>query len=219
MNSSTDPLHIVSPRVVENNLEFSRAASGTKLLLSALSQLLKGRLEHKLTGRLIAVMRKVIQSDTVNGRGERTPSAGDITLLEGFDFYRKKPLHRLLHVPLDISIDRKTGVCTVQTSPFDALVEMRYDNNHTHVKFIVAVAELDFDREKFVTDIAHTGYQDIKQPMIVSLQARFPARSRLPVVLVIGIELSQEVNGRHYTIGGIGPLTVHVIQSSNAPRT
>jgi hypothetical protein len=139
--------------------------------------------------------------------------------LEGFDFYSKKPLHRLLHVPLDISIDRKTGVCAVKASPFDALVEMGYNNNHTHVKFIVAVTELDFDREKFVTDIAHTGYHDIKKPMVVSLQARFPARSSLPVVLVIGIELSQEVNGRHYTMGGIGPLTVHVIQASKTPRT
>ncbi len=207
-----------SPRAMECAAEFGRSGKGTRLLLTAFGSLLKVRKELHQASRLNARMLKVLQSDPVNGRGERIVPAGDMTLLEGFDFYNKKPLLRLLMAPFHASIDRVAGHCTIHVPGFDALEGIRYDGNYTHLVFIAGSAVLDFDRENFMLDTVRTECLDIRQPIEVTLQTLIPARCKQPVVLALGLEFYQVVNGQSYIMSRNGPLSLHIVRTDQAGR-
>ena len=206
------PFSPYSPRVAENAFEFGRAAAGSRLLYAAFGQLLRNRRDPQLAGRLHARMLRVIHSDKCNGRGERQASLGDISLLERFDFFHRKPLHRLLYAPFQASIDRRSGLCRVVSPPFDARHCLGYRFRYTHVSFVAAAAVLDFERDHFVCDVVRSDYLDIREPVQLSLQANFPILSNRPVVFVMGVELLQCVNGRFYCMGADGPLSLQVVQ-------
>lgn len=213
MNNEINELPGHSPRSMENAIEFGRCGKGTRLLLTAFGSLLSVRKELHQASRLNSRMMKVLQSDPVNGRGERTVPAGDMTLLEGFDFFNKKPLLRLLMAPFHASIDRSAGHCTIDVPAFDASAYIRYDGNYTHLVFVAAAAVLDFDRETFIVDSVRSELLDIRQPVEVMLQTLIPARSKLPIVLVLGLEMHQVVNGRAYIMSLNGPLALHVVRA------
>jgi hypothetical protein len=212
MKILAEPFSPYSPRVAENALEFGRAAAGSRLLYAAFGQLLRNRRDPQLAGRLHKRMLRVIQSDTCNGRGERQASCGDVTLLERFDFFNRKPMHRVLYAPFQASIERRNGLCRVVSPPFDARHCLGYRFRYTHVSFVACAAVLDFERDHFTCDVVRSDYQDIRQPVQLSLQARIPVQTNLPVVFVMGVELLQAVNGRYYCMGADGPLSLQVVQ-------
>ena len=218
MENNNEPLSRVSPRAMENAVEFGRCGKGTRLLLTAFGSLLKVRKELHQAGRLNSRMVKVLQSDPVNGRGERIVPAGDMTLLEGFDFFNKKPLLRLLMAPFHASIDRAAGHCTIDVPTFNAQDDINYEGNYTHLVFVAAAAVLDFERETFIVDCVRSELLDIKQPVEVMLQTLIPARSKLPIVLVLGLEMYQVVNGHAYIMSRNGPLALHIVRAETVSQ-
>ncbi len=212
MKILAEPFSPYSPRVAENAFEFGRAAAGSRLLYAAFGQLLRNRRDPQLAGRLHARMLRVIQSDKRHGRGERKAFFGDVSLLERFDLFRSKPLHRLLYAPYEPSIDRRNGVCRVVSPAFDARLCLGYRFRYTHVSFVACAAVLDFERDHFVCDVVRSDYLDIREPVQLSLQASIPIQTELPVVFVMGVELLQCVNGRYYCMGADGPLSLQVVQ-------
>lgn len=215
---SEKPSRIVPARAMESAREFGRSGQATRLLLTAFAKVLKEHKEPHQGGRLCARMLKVIQTDPINGRGERTAAAGDISLLYGFDFFPKKPLQRLLYVPFQGSIDRTSGLCTVKVNAFNAYSDIGYQSSYTHLVFTAGVAALDFDRETYVGDIVRSDFLDKERVWEVTLEPTLPPFSQLPIVLVLGLQFYQVVNGLAYIMGGNGHLSLQVIQTDNGPR-
>lgn len=216
MKEVTGQKRIVSARVMEHALEFGRCGTGTRLLLTAFNRLLKDHKEIHQSSRLNSRMLRVIQSDPVNGRGERVLSAGDISLLEGYDFYSKNPLLKVFQSPIHTQIDRIGGLCTISIPSFDASDRIFYEGHYTHVVFIAAAAVLDFDRDNFVTDIVRSSYLAIKEPVEARLQVSIPAHSKLPVVLALGLEFYQVVNGQAYIMGQNKRLALRIVRTEGA---
>lgn len=210
---------IVSARSMEHALEFGRSGTGGRLVLTAFNRLLKDQKEKYQLSRLSSRMLRVIQSDPVNGRGERVVSAGDISLLEGYDFYSKHPLLKVFQSPVHTQIDRIGGLCTIGIPSFDARDQIFYEGHYTHMVFIAAATILDFDRDNFVTEIVRSSYLDRKEPVEVRLQASIPAHSKLPIVLALGLEFYQVVNGQAYIMGGQKKqLALRIVKTEAGPR-
>lgn len=215
MKKENNQEKIISPRTRECAQEFATWVQGSKLLLTAFAPVLKDAKEMRQINRLNSRMCKVLQSDPVHGCGERTVAAGDVSLLQGFEFFERRPLLQLLFAPFFPSINRKKGLCRLEVPPFDAAHQVGYEGSYTHVVFITAAAVLDFDRGTFEMTMARSPYLDRQYPMGADLTVEVPARSKLPIVQVVGLEFYKEVNRQYYRMAMNGPLSLRVVQTDS----
>ena len=205
-----------STRVIENASEFGAAGKGVRLFCNAFHKQLKDIKDMTLSGRLISKFTQIIQSDPVHARGQRTIAAGDISLLEGLDFCNKKPLLRILHVQPVITIDRALGQCLVQFPPFNPDHDVSVKKSVTHLSITAVISEVDFDKERFVT------YTHTTDPLSLTgncagfaIPLTFPAGSRLPIIVAVGVTLLQVVNGQAYEMVEGGKLALQVVKAEN----
>ncbi len=202
-------------RTRENNAEFGRAGRAGKLLRNAMNMLLQYASDGRVASRLTTEMLKVVQSDVVNKRGERTVQEGAIDLLVGFDFNANGPLLASLFAPYVTAIDRAGGNATVDFPnfiPHDAIV---YPEAASHFRLVIGAAEVDFPNGTF------SFTKDETVPMLLdqtptgnlTLSASVPAASTLDLFLILGIDFMQEVNGTMYPLknGSHNPLTLVAI--------
>src|SRR4051812_1716921 len=78
--------HPAFQRTRENNAEFSTAAKGGTLLRTSLRSIIVNAKDRHIVSRLTTHMLRVIKRDTTSARGLRNITAGDASLLQGFDF-------------------------------------------------------------------------------------------------------------------------------------
>jgi len=72
-------------RTRENGQEFGRAGAARRLLRTSIRHYLQKAANSRMVSRLTRDMVRIIKSDPVNDRGERTVLNGDLTLLKGFE--------------------------------------------------------------------------------------------------------------------------------------
>src|SRR4029077_8389805 len=80
---ASDPIF---QRTRENMAEFGNAGKSGKTLRDSISLLLQNAKDSRLIPRLCKAMMQVLKTDTVDKRGKRQVAAGDVTLLNGFEF-------------------------------------------------------------------------------------------------------------------------------------
>lgn len=203
-------------RSMENCHEFGRAGKGTRLICKAFHKQLKDINDPRLYGRLTSKLTQIIQSDPVHGRGQRTIAAGDISLLEGFDFCNKKQLLRHLHVQPVVTIDRALGQCSVQFPAFSPADDVSAKDNITHLSITAVVTEVDFEKERFITYTHTTDPLSMKEDCAgFVMPLTFPAGSRLPIVVAVGLKLLQVVNGYSYEMIDGGKLALQIVKAEN----
>ena len=86
-------------RTRENGAEFGKAGSGGKVLRNAIRYLLENAKDKRVVSRLTTDLLKVVKTDTVNARGERTIQDGNFALMENFDFNKNAKLGATLFTP------------------------------------------------------------------------------------------------------------------------
>ncbi len=192
----------LSPRSQESSYEFVRTSKASRLICNAFFKFLQSVKDPKQNKRLTSKLYEIIQTDTIHGRGERTVGAGDVSLLEGFDFCMTQQLHRLLLTPVTGTIDRATGICTIAAAPFTPARDMCITGNVTHVQFFAAAGELDFGRERFVTNVQQTEALPLNESIHLILAPTVPKDSRKTILVALGIRLLQVVNGQVYEMSG-----------------
>ncbi len=202
MRKEKEALVIIPERKAETAREFGRAGKGSSLLHTVFHQLLKDTKDPSRNNRLISRLLEVLQSDPVNELGKRTIELGDLSLLEGFDFYKQHPLLRLLPVSPLVGVDRKKGSCHVSVAPFVPLDVMPGNINMTHIAFDVAVAEVDFRRGRFLVRNATSEPVAIHEKAHAKLSTTVPEGSSLPILVVVGIRFLKVVNGKAYPLAG-----------------
>lgn len=145
----------------------------------------------------------------MHGLGERKIEAGDITLLEGFDFNIKYQLLRVFHLPVSVSVNRADGKCVVQFPAFIPQEKLPAEGNITHVKLLAAVTEIDFEREQFTTHTSYSKALPVREAASVVLAPEITLGAGLPLLVAIGIQFLQIVNGTSYAMkGGSVPLQI-----------
>lgn len=189
-------------RTRENGSEFGRAGTYGKYLRSAFRPMLINTSDKRVVSRLVKELMTVIKTDTVNARGERTPVAGDFELLRGFDFNNRGLLGNTLYVPYNATIDRTSGAVSVELPDLVPEQMINAPAGTTHFKIVAGASEVDFQAGNSLT--VNTGTAEIpwdNNPLTaVTLTMALTAASTLPLVLLLGVEFYQEINGVFYML-------------------
>jgi hypothetical protein len=189
-------------RTRENGSEFGKSAHAGKMLRMAVSTLVFKAKDAKLSSRLLQVMSKIKNLDTVSVRGERNVAVGILTLegqlaLRGFDFNIHAPLQGVLYAPH--VLDTNTGGVVI--ADFTPGEQLRFPAGATQFTMRSAFVNLDFA----------TGISEVTYSNAVSLPIDFttathtltpsgvPAGAGTQLYLLL-IEFFQEVNGVSYSL-------------------
>jgi hypothetical protein len=194
-----DPAFI---RTRENGAEFGRSASAGKMLRMATGTMVFKAKDAKLSSRLVQVMSKIKNLDTVSVRGERNVVEGLLTaegqqLLRGFDFNNRAPLLSVLYAPF--SVDSSTGA--LEIANFTPKEQLNYPVGATHFTLRSGFVVLDF--ASGVWDVTYSTSVNLPITMAtatVSLTpSGIPKGSGTRIHLLL-IEFFQEVNGEQYSL-------------------
>lgn len=179
-----------------NAADFARAASAAKLLRKSIEGFLNQATDSATVNRLTRAMFDVLQADATNPKGQRNVIDGEAELLTGFDFNANATLSTVLRVSSSYSIDRVSGLMTVDLPSFNPQEALSAPKDCTHYKIKVAASAIDFENGAFVTDTKETAQKamtDITQP--IQLVCQLPPNSAHPLFLVLGIEFFVKENG------------------------
>ena len=189
-------------RTRENGSEFGAAGKGGKTLRNAIRILLQNAKDKRVVSRLTTELLKVVKTDTTNARGLRTIQDGNMSSLNGFEFNLNGKLGSTLFTPFTTAYDRASGDVSVDIAAFAPTVRIAAPNGTTHFKVVTGVSELDFANESssFQNDETAILPYDAANTSAIGLTMSAPAGSTQPVIIVLGIEFYQEVNGQMYTL-------------------
>jgi hypothetical protein len=196
---ATDPAF---ERTRENQQEFGRAGRAGKMLRNALRPILLLSKDRLLVARMLKAMMKVVKADTVNERGMRTVTDGNLDLLQGFEFNENGKLSQTLFAPFVASIDRASGDLSIQVLPFVPSNMISAPGEATHFKIVGAGGSIDF--ETGINSLASESSEDLAlgndPTAILDLSFKVEANSALPLFLALGISFTQQVNGKQYPL-------------------
>jgi hypothetical protein len=189
-------------RTRENMAEFGRAGNAGRVLRHAFSTLLKNAKGKRVISRLVKELMKAIKADTVNPRGLRNAVDGELGFLQGFEFNSGANLKTTLSALYTTTIDRVTGVMSVNVPSLVPTEAITAPEGATHYRMVCGGAAIDFEAETYTTDIEESAYQPwtAATAPALSLTANVTAASTHPLFLVVGIQFFQEVNGTYYAL-------------------
>ena len=206
-----DPAFI---RTRENGAEFAHSAQSGKMLRMALGGMVFKAKDRRMSSRLLAVMAKLKNLDSVNVRGARQVAFGiaepDGKLaLKGFDFNSNAPLQSVLLSSL--SLDATTG--SISISEFLPTDQVRYPDGATHFSLQSGFLKLDFASGDY--DIAYSPVEIIAiEPVLVAptlTPDAVPTGSGTAIHL-LAIEFFQRVNGVNYLLKNGAYNVLHVVE-------
>lgn len=189
-------------RTRENIAEFGRGAKATKLLRRAFGPLIRTAADNRVTSRLTSTIMKIIKSDAINARGERSVAHGDITLLEGFQFNKNAGLAKTFGAPFTATIDRAGGKMKVTVAAFNPAELISAPQGATHFRLKSVGASIDFKTNGFSTGESESAYFPVggeQQPSFTLSHTVTPGPSS-SLLLVLGIEFAEFVNGVQYPL-------------------
>lgn len=140
--------------------------------------------------------------DSTNARGKRTIQDGDLSLLKGFEFNTNGKLGATLYAAYSSTYDRAAGDVTVDITAFAPTIRVAAPSGTTHFKVATGAAELDFANEISAFESDETAVLPYNSAMgaAINLATTVTAASTKPVVIILGIEFYQEVNGTMYPL-------------------
>lgn len=194
-----DPAFI---RTRENGAEFGQSANAGKMLRMATGTLVFKAKDSKLSSRLMQVMSKIKNLDTVSNRGERNVAQGITTpdgrlALKGFDFNYNAPLKGFFFSPY--TVDTATGA--VQISNLIPAEQIRFPAGATHFSIRSAFVNVDF-----ATGLSEVTYSDeVNLPLDLTPASQDLLPNGVPEgigtqVYLLFIAFYQEVNGVQYSL-------------------
>lgn len=205
-------------RTRENGAEFGRAGKAGKVLRNSLRALTQNASDSKMVSRLTKEMMRVIKADQVNPRGERNVIDGEAELLQEFEFNINGKLGATLYAPYTASIDRVTGILSVDLPAFVPANMVAAPGGATHFRINSAGVEVDFEGNHYVTGTSSTAEIPITNTLnpAVVLSNTVPANSTHPLFVVLGLDFFQEINQSMYPLknGAFNALCVVKVSGS-----
>jgi len=169
--------------------EFGKAGKAVKLVRDSINDQVKDVADARVTYRFNSALIAVLQSDPVNDIGLRKVSAGVLSLLKGFEFNIHNSLKQCISIDLPSTIDRATGMLTVNLPAFVPDEKIKAPQNATHYEITTIGAAYDFDLEKSVQVVNSTGKQllDGNPTQAQALQHQLPAASTDALFIFLGV--------------------------------
>lgn len=206
-----DPNYV---RTRENNSEFGHSGSAGKVLRMAMGSLVFKAKDNKLASRMLQVMSRIKNLDTVSARGKRQVAVGIGTAegklyLKGFDFNIHAPLNGVLFAPFEL--DTATGVVSI--ADFTPAEQLQFPQGSTHVSFQSAVLAIDFETE--VSELAYSPVVNLPINLTVTpitlTPSSVPSGSGNQLFMLM-VSFYQEVNGVQYSLKNEGFNVLNVLE-------
>jgi hypothetical protein len=169
-------------------------AAGERFLRTALRGITAGIADKRMYARMAGVMLAVARLDKVHGRGGRTVADGDAGVLEGFEFNKRASFADVVRADYQVVADRVAGTVTARVPVLHGAIVM--PAGATHARLVAGVAAVDFRTETHDAGHRYSDYINLRGDAehVVELVQDLPSRGG-PVVVVLGIEFFQQVNG------------------------
>lgn len=142
-------------RTRENMQEFSRAASAAKFLKDAFREIVLKSSDGSLHNRLYSIAMKVVKSDIVGNRGERTFEMGNMQLLRDFQFCNQSTIENTLFKEPGI-LDAPDQV-TVTIPSLIPSKYLRTVEKTTHYRFSLIRASINFIDNSYSSELMTPG--------------------------------------------------------------
>ncbi len=196
---ATDPAF---ERTRENGREFGSAGKGGQLIRKALRLLLLNARDPRVGSRLLKTLMGVLQTDPINDRGQRTIQDGDMALLKGFDFNVRGKLDTALFSGYTATFDRVAGTLDVVLDAFTPKITIEAPQGTTHFQIVAGLCATDFAGRSFeeAHDVSGILPWDNDELPAMTLNASIGANSVHPVLIVLGVNFFQDINGKMYPL-------------------
>ncbi len=189
-------------RVRENMAEFARAGKASKTFRTALMAVLKAGSDTRMTSRLTTEMLRIIKSDPVSDRGQRSLLLGELDTLSGFEFNSESELAQGFRTPYQISFNRQTGQSTISIPAFSVREALSVPEGATHCRIVSGIASVDFERSTHYSDFKNSVDLALNDDSLaaVTLTPQIPGSATTPVFLVLGITFFIATNAKMYPV-------------------
>jgi hypothetical protein len=210
-------------RTRENFTEFRHAVRSGMLVRHSLGSLIRQLklADSGVSGRLNALFVKIIRSDSVNERGKRKATLGDLEMLEGFEFHKEYTFSKIASLSPVTSINTATGAMQTTIRPFDPEQQIKAPQGATHFKIISAAAAIDFDKEQWIHHHRETGYLPLDTGITeaIRLEHALQAEPGQALLLTMGIifyAVTEEGTYQRISGGGMKLLQVSKMEAQAA---
>ncbi len=189
-------------RTRENMSEFGRAGKTGKYLRTPFKPLLELSSDNRMISRLITLLLTIIHTDTTNKRGLRTVTAGDLSLLEGFEFNSKAIFNTTFTAPYTYTYDRTTGNATLDIATFIADQSVQAPAGATHFKLQLAAGPLDLTQNKNTAQFIESAVYpwDTTAVPATNLTLALPPAATLPVLALLQVQFLEQLNTDYYQL-------------------
>ena len=191
-----------APRSLENQKEFSTAGKATKIFRAAFPNLIAKASDRLFTSRMTQKMKEAINMDTSSIRGERNVLDGELSVLLDFEFNRNSIFSSVFIGTVSATLTRATGAVSIQIEAFDPILSVFAPEGTTHFQFIAESASIDFDTEQKLSQKVLSSIKALQAGSVAeeNLSISLDANVSQPVIVAIGIEFFQEINGIKYPL-------------------
>jgi len=205
---------IAYKRTREVMADFSTAGKSGKFLLQVFREAVLHKPDSRIAGRLQKKMMAIGKTDQSHPRGQKQVWAGDLSLMEGFEFNKNSEIRNGFWGNFDPSIDRVTGDLKVVVQPYVPEVEVQMPPQATHYRLVAAGIALDLEGEAFVRERTESAYLPLtKTPTsTLTLTNNIGANSTLPLFVVFGIEYALEEDGEKFELSNGKFNAVRIVQ-------
>jgi hypothetical protein len=181
-----------------NAAVFKRVTQDGKLLREALFNAIDSVRHPLLNSMMIKVLHATAKTDKQSKAHCRHAAAGDISLLEGFEFNDQLSLAQALPVKFAHSMDVKTGNMQLEIPAFIARRKKGFPKEATHFRIMscgVAIdfADKDFNRHASASELLPIGKQT---PGPICIEHQLTAKAGEVMFHVMGVEFYKVENGK-----------------------
>jgi hypothetical protein len=184
--------------------EFGAVSSTCKLIRYAFRQYTRHCKEGTLCNRLNSRGMQVMRSEKIHNWGERRMQYANVALLEDMEWNAKLSLDQALKADYCGFIDPATGAMHALVPSFVPRHNIKAPKGATHFRIYGAGTALDVVEYEYKSDCKETDIFRInaKETGSILLNLHVPAEAQDMLILGIGIEFYEEVNGKLLPIAG-----------------
>ena len=187
-------------RTRENGREFLRAVKAGKLLRDGFGEHIFLTADKGMSGRLTATLSKVVKSDPVSARGDRTVMGGNLGLIGGFEFNGGANLESIFFGRYTAQI--ASGEARVAIEAFNPALNIRKPEGATHAQLVMVTGSFNFDA--LASAVVHADSAPFAlsegSQAAVTLSAELPEVEQGTGIAMLGLAFWQEVNGQLYKL-------------------
>ncbi|RAJ02393.1 hypothetical protein LX64_03406 [Chitinophaga skermanii] len=184
--------------------EFGKVAQVAANIRMAFSEITNLFPDSTMYRRLSSKLFEALKADTTHERGMRTVEAGNVTVLDDFQFNQQAKFYRTCNAKYKVTLDRSLGQAAVAFPAFTPLNEIRAPKNATHFKMVASIHAINFDNHQTETTCMVTNTLPLDAPMVEAfvLPLTFLADDPRHLFVSVGIAFVEIENGRAYSVKG-----------------